>query len=290
MSLKTVNTLKVVKTIDEVRQLVNAERKNGKAIGFVPTMGYLHEGHLSLMQEARRQMDYVVVSIFVNPTQFGPNEDLASYPRDLARDLELCESVGVDLVFAPEVSEMYPEGYSTYVECEGDMTQKLCGASRPSHFKGVTSVVCKLFNIVKPDQAFFGQKDAQQVAVIEKMVRDLSLDVAIIPCPIVRESDGLAMSSRNSYLSETERQDALVLNRSLMAAKEAIQNGERSATRLINEMRKNIEACPSAVVDYISIVDAKTLEDIENLEADVLVAIAVKIGKTRLIDNFRLNL
>ena len=201
-----------VKTVKELRRLIKAQKSMGHQIGFVPTMGYLHEGHYSLMKAAKVQSDYVVVSIFVNPTQFGPNEDLSAYPRDLERDLMGCEAEGVDLVFAPEVIEMYPEGYSTTVECEGNITKVLCGASRPSHFKGVTSVVAKLFNMVAPDVAYFGQKDAQQVAVIEKMVRELNFDVEIVACPIVREIDGLAMSSRNVYLSKAQRQEALVLS------------------------------------------------------------------------------
>ena len=279
--------MQTVKTISELRSIVKAHKKNGSVIGFVPTMGFLHEGHLSLMKEAKIKTDFVVVSIFVNPTQFGPNEDLASYPRDLARDSELCASVGVDLIFAPEVSEMYAAGYSTYVDCEGNITKQLCGASRPSHFKGVTSVVSKLFNIVQPDFAFFGQKDAQQVAVIEKMVRELDFDLEIISCPIVREKDGLAMSSRNTYLSATERQDALALSRALEHVKVLIANGETQVAVLVQEMRGIIEKSPSAQIDYIQIVDAKTLEGIQILNSDFLVALAVKIGKTRLIDNFR---
>lgn len=279
--------MQTVKTISELRSIVKAHKKNGSVIGFVPTMGFLHEGHLSLMKEAKIKTDFVVVSIFVNPTQFGPNEDLASYPRDLARDSELCASVGVDLIFAPEVSEMYAAGYSTYVDCEGNITKQLCGASRPSHFKGVTSVVSKLFNIVQPDFAFFGQKDAQQVAVIEKMVRELDFDLEIILCPIVREKDGLAMSSRNTYLSATERQDALALSRALEHVKVLIANGETQVAVLVQEMRGIIEKSPSAQIDYIQIVDAKTLEGIQILNSDFLVALAVKIGKTRLIDNFR---
>ncbi len=279
--------MQTVKTISELRSIVKAHKKNGSVIGFVPTMGFLHEGHLSLMKEAKIKTDFVVVSIFVNPTQFGPNEDLASYPRDLARDSELCASVGVDLIFAPEVSEMYAAGYSTYVDCEGNITKQLCGASRPSHFKGVTSVVSKLFNIVQPDFAFFGQKDAQQVAVIEKMARELDFDLEIISCPIVREKDGLAMSSRNTYLSATERQDALALSRALEHVKVLIANGETQVAVLVQEMRGIIEKSPSAQIDYIQIVDAKTLEGIQILNSDFLVALAVKIGKTRLIDNFR---
>lgn len=279
--------MQIVHTVAEVREEIKKQRSKDKTIGFVPTMGFLHEGHLSLMREARMQTDYVVVSIFVNPTQFGPNEDLASYPRDFERDALLCTSAEVDLIFAPSVEEMYPEGYSTFVDCEGEITKRLCGASRPTHFKGVTSVVSKLFNIVLPDKAFFGQKDAQQVAVIEKMVRDLNYNLEIVPCPIVREADGLAMSSRNTYLNESERREALVLSQALKLAKALIDEGERSAEVLIQNMKKKIDESSSATIDYISIVDAGTLDPLETLNDDFLVALAVKIGKTRLIDNFR---
>lgn len=279
--------MQIVHTVAEVREEIKKQRSKDKTIGFVPTMGFLHEGHLSLMREARLQTDYVVVSIFVNPTQFGPNEDLASYPRDFERDASLCTSAEVDLIFAPSVEEMYPEGYSTFVDCEGEITKRLCGASRPTHFKGVTSVVSKLFNIVLPDKAFFGQKDAQQVAVIEKMVRDLNYNLEIVPCPIVREADGLAMSSRNTYLNESERREALVLSQALKLAKALIDEGERSAEVLIQNMKKKIDESSSATIDYISIVDAGTLDPLETLNDDFLVALAVKIGKTRLIDNFR---
>ena len=279
--------MQIVHTVAEVREEIKKQRSKDKTIGFVPTIGFLHEGHLSLMREARLQTDYVVVSIFVNPTQFGPNEDLASYPRDFERDALLCTSAEVDLIFAPSVEEMYPEGYSTFVDCEGEITKRLCGASRPTHFKGVTSVVSKLFNIVLPDKAFFGQKDAQQVAVIEKMVRDLNYNLEIVPCPIVREADGLAMSSRNTYLNESERREALVLSQALKLAKALIDEGERSAEVLIQNMKKKIDESSSATIDYISIVDAGTLDPLETLNDDFLVALAVKIGKTRLIDNFR---
>lgn len=279
--------MQIVKTVSELRAIVKEQKKNGKTVGFVPTMGFLHEGHLSLMIEAKNETDYVVVSIFVNPTQFGPNEDLATYPRDLVRDTALCEGAGVDLIFTPEAQEMYPAGYSTYVDCEGSITKQLCGASRPSHFKGVTSVVSKLFNIVMPDIAFFGQKDAQQVAVIEKMVRELNFDLTIKACPIVREADGLAMSSRNSYLNLEERQAALVLSQALNLAKTAIETGEIKTQPLIEAMRSHIESNPLATIDYVQIVDSSTLENIETLNDDFLVALAVIIGKTRLIDNFR---
>jgi pantoate--beta-alanine ligase len=279
--------MQIVKTVSEIRTIIKEQKKQGKKVGLVPTMGYLHDGHLSLMTEAKKSTDYVVVSIFVNPTQFGPNEDLATYPRDLTRDAALCEGVGVDLIFAPEVDEMYPVGYSTYVDCEGSITKQLCGASRPSHFKGVTSVVAKLFNIVMPDVAFFGQKDAQQVAVIEKMVRELDFYITIKACPIVRESDGLAMSSRNLYLNSEERQAALVLSKALNHAKKAIDTGVTSTETLKDDMRRIIESSPHAVIDYVQIVDSRTLEGIDVLSDDFLVALAVKIGKTRLIDNIR---
>ena len=279
----------VVKTINEVRQFVKEARLKGMTIGFVPTMGFLHEGHLSLMREAKAQTDYVVVSIFVNPTQFGPTEDLATYPRDLPRDQMLCESVGVDLIFAPEVDEMYPAGHSTIVDCEGPITKQLCGASRPTHFKGVTSVVAKLFNITLPDKAFFGQKDAQQVAVIEKMVKELNFDVEIVPCPIVREEDGLAMSSRNTYLDAEARRQALVLSQSLNAAKASIDAGETRVSELIALIRETIQQAPMAEIDYVQIVDATTLLAIDELNDDTLIALAVKFGKTRLIDNLRIR-
>lgn len=279
--------MKTVNTISEVRAFVQEKRSAGKIIGFVPTMGYLHEGHASLMKAAKAKCDIVIVSIFVNPTQFGPGEDLETYPRDLVRDQNTCEAVGVDLVFAPEATEMYPEGYSTYVDCEGEITKQLCGASRPTHFKGVTSVVAKLFNIVQPDFAFFGQKDAQQVAVIEKMVRDLNMTVKIVPCPIVRESDGLAMSSRNTYLSVEQRKDALVLSQSLEIAKNKIQNGERDANRIKSAIRDHITSSPLAEIDYVSLVDVKTLLPLTVIEDEFLIALAVKFGKTRLIDNYR---
>jgi len=280
--------MNVYHTVNAVRSAVKEARHAHKTIGLVPTMGFLHEGHLSLMKRAKKENDIVIVSIFVNPTQFGPNEDLASYPRDLERDMALCESVGVDLIFNPTVEEMYPEGYSTYVNCEGTITATLCGASRAGHFKGVTSVVSKLFNITLPDRAYFGQKDAQQVAVIEKMVRDLNFAVEIIPCEIIREEDGLALSSRNTYLSDEERQEALVLSQALTMAQDAIKSGERNAKTLIEKMKRHILLAPSAEIDYIQVVSAKTLEDLETLKGDVLIAMAVKIGKPRLIDNLRI--
>lgn len=278
----------VVKKIAELRKLVKAEKKDGKIIGFVPTMGYLHDGHKSLMIEAKDNCDIVVVSIFVNPTQFGEGEDLESYPRDLDRDREICRGAGVDIIFSPEVDDMYDGNYSTYVECHGGITKTLCGAYRDGHFRGVTSVVAKLFNIVSPDKAYFGQKDAQQVAVIEKMVRELNFDIEVVPCPIVREEDGLALSSRNTYLTEDERQEALVLSQSLKKAKELIEFGEKSAKIVVEEMMKIIDKAKSSEIDYIQIVDAKTLVDLDEINGEILIAMAVKIGKPRLIDNMRM--
>lgn len=282
--------MKTVKCISELKDIVKSVKMSGQTIGLVPTMGYFHEGHLSLMKRAKSESDFVIVSLFVNPTQFGPNEDFEAYPRDLDRDLSLCRETGVDVVFAPEVIEMYPEGYSTYVDCEGGITKALCGKSRPGHFKGVTSVVTKLFNLAEPDKAFFGQKDAQQVAVIEKMVRDLNMTVCIVPCDIVREEDGLAMSSRNVYLSKDERQEALVLSQALNLAEALIANGERSAQVVKAAMMAHIETAKSATIDYVSIVSSKTLEDIDVISGDILMALAVKVGKPRLIDNRRIKL
>ncbi|MFZ5817373.1 MAG: pantoate--beta-alanine ligase [Bacillota bacterium] len=281
--------MQLVCSIAEVRQAVAAARAAGKRIGFVPTMGYLHEGHLTLMRRARQESDFVVVSIFVNPTQFGPNEDFARYPRDIERDKALCASVPVDLIFHPDVSEMYPQPYRTTVRVSG-LTDTLCGASRPGHFDGVATVVTKLFNIVKPDLAFFGQKDAQQVAVIQRMAADLNMDLQIIPVPTVREPDGLAMSSRNTYLSPEERQAALVLSRSLRMAQERVREGERDMAALQAAMRAMIAAEPLADIDYVSIVDHATLQPVERLEGRALAAVAVRFGKTRLIDNVILEL
>lgn len=281
--------MKILNTIKDIKVETRKARKNNKSVGFVPTMGFLHEGHLSLVKRAKEENDLVIVSIFVNPTQFGPGEDFESYPRDLERDSKLVESMGADIVFAPETSEMYPDGCSTYVGIEGDITKQLCGASRPGHFTGVTTVVSKLFNIVTPDRAYFGQKDAQQVAVIKKMVRDLHFDTEIVPCPIVREKDGLAMSSRNIYLNEDERRAAIILSKSLSNAEEVIKKGELDASKLSDFIINNINSEPLAEVDYVEIVNAKTLESIRKIKDDVLIALAVKIGKARLIDNIRLE-
>lgn len=275
----------IVNTIEEVRRYVKQWRMEGKTIGFVPTMGYLHEGHRSLIERADKDNDIVVVSIFVNPTQFGPNEDLESYPRDLQRDSEVCKEAGADLIFNPEPSKMYEDNASTSVKVEG-LSEELCGRSRPVHFGGVCLVVSKLFNIVLPDRAYFGQKDAQQLAIIKKMVRDLNFPVEIIGCPIVREKDGLAKSSRNTYLSETEREAALVLNRALLKGREAIEGGERDALAVKKIITEVIKQEPLAKIDYVEIVDFDTIRKTDNIDKNVLVAIAVFIGKTRLIDNF----
>ncbi|SHH24811.1 pantoate--beta-alanine ligase [Caloranaerobacter azorensis DSM 13643] len=276
--------MKIIKSIEEMKSIISDEKSKGKSIGLVPTMGYLHDGHLSLMRRARKENDVVVASIFVNPKQFGQGEDYEVYPRDIERDSKLADSVGVDYIFAPEVKEMYPEGYNTYVEVLG-VTDKLCGASRPGHFRGVTTVVTKLFNIVTPDKAYFGQKDAQQVYVVRQMVRDLNMDVNIISCPIVREHDGLAMSSRNTYLSEEERRQALVLSKSLFWAEDMINKGERDAKTLIEGIKSMINEMPLADIDYVEIIDYDTFREVEKLKGNILIALAVRIGKTRLIDN-----
>ncbi|MGI6467606.1 MAG: pantoate--beta-alanine ligase [Syntrophomonadaceae bacterium] len=261
------------------------QKKAGKSIGLVPTMGYLHEGHLALVEQARKQCDTVVVSIFVNPIQFGAGEDFDTYPRDLSRDQALLEEKRVDALFAPSISEMYPAGYHTFVEVGGEITAKLCGASRPGHFKGVATVVSKLFNICLPDKAYFGQKDAQQAMVIEKMVRELNFPIEIVRVPIVREADGLAKSSRNVYLDAEQRKQALVLSKALAEAHSRIKQGERDVARLKEIMRAVIAASPQANIDYVEIYDAADLSDVEQVDRNVLIALAVKIGSTRLIDN-----
>ncbi|HOJ78062.1 MAG TPA: pantoate--beta-alanine ligase [Bacillota bacterium] len=275
-------------TIKESRRIIEAWRSEGLTIGFVPTMGYLHDGHKSLIERARLENDKVVVSIFVNPIQFGPNEDLTTYPRDLERDRQICEAAGVDLIFAPSVTEMYPEKNLVYIDALilGD---RLCGAKREGHFRGVCTVVAKLFNIITPERAYFGEKDAQQLAIIEQMTKDLNFDVQIVPCPIVREPDGLAMSSRNTYLSTGERQAALILSKALSVAKNLINAGERNAKVIYQKIEEVIKTEALARIDYIEIVDAKLLQPVTIIDQPVLVAIAVFIGKTRLIDNFFLR-
>lgn len=274
----------VIHQTDEMQQRCLQLRANGKSISFVPTMGFLHEGHLSLLREGRKRGDVLVLSIFVNPTQFGPNEDLDSYPRDLEKDLELARSVGVDLVWAPLPNQVYPDGYATYVDVEG-LTGFLCGASRPGHFRGVTTVVCKLLNVVQPNAAFFGQKDFQQLAVIQRMVTDLNVPVEIVGLPIVREADGLAMSSRNVYLSADLRQQALVLSRSIVSAQGLAQSGETVSRTILDTLQNMIEAQPDARIDYLQICHRSSLEEQERVDRDSVLLMAVYIGNTRLIDN-----
>lgn len=279
----------IIKTIKELDAQLAPYRNEGKTIGFVPTMGFLHEGHLSLIRRAKAENDIVVVSDFVNPTQFAPNEDFESYPRDIVRDEELATSAGADFIFHPSVSEIYPEGSSTLVEVEGDITKVLCGESRPSHFKGVTTVVAILFNIVKANKAYFGQKDAQQVAVLLQMVRDLHMNIELVVCPIIREEDGLAMSSRNTYLSDEARKQSVVLNQSLLLAEGVFNNGENSTNKLIKIIADKINEMPLAEIDYVSIYDYPSLKVITKINQQALAAVAVKFGNTRLIDNIILK-
>jgi len=277
--------MQLIEKISDMKEYSLKVRKEGKTIGFVPTMGYLHEGHLSLIRAARKECDAVVVSIFVNPMQFGPKEHFKEYPRDLERDKGLAGEAGADIVFYPSSEEMYSEGFSTFVNVEGRYTETLCAFSRPGHFKGVATVVLKLLNIVSPDVSYFGQKDAQQAAVIKKMIKDLNMDTDIRIMPIVREDDGLAMSSRNVYLSEDERRQALNLYRSLEKAKEMVCGGEASSTAIKSEMKRIIEEGKDLKIDYIETVDADSLEPVETVKENTLIAVAVFIGKTRLIDN-----
>jgi pantoate--beta-alanine ligase len=276
--------MEVIKTIKEMKERASQARGAGKIIAFVPTMGYFHEGHLSLMREGRRRGDLLVVSLFVNPTQFAPHEDFKSYPRDFERDRKMTEDVGVDILFAPEVSEMYPPDHQTVVRVE-KVTQNLCGKSRPIHFQGVTTVVLMLFEIVMPHLAIFGEKDYQQLITIQQMVRDLHMSVEVLGMPTIRESDGLAMSSRNTYLLPEERKAALSLYRSLQKAKELLQKGERKPDRILHEMKGILQSEPLVRIDYIQICDAYTLQDVDRIEGDVVVALAAYLGKTRLIDN-----
>lgn len=275
----------LIKEINELKTNLEKHKKANKKIGLVPTMGYLHEGHLSLIKRAKKENDIIVVSIFVNPTQFAPNEDFDSYPRDIDRDYKLAMEAGADIIFNPEADEIYIEGASTYVNVEGEVTKKLCGASRPTHFKGVTTIVNILFNIVLPNSAYFGQKDAQQAIIIKRMVRDLHMDINIVICPIVREKDGLAMSSRNIYLSVEERKQALVLNRSLQLALDKYNKGEKKINILKNLITNEIQKMELAKIDYIEIFDLENLNEIEEIQKGALGAVAVNFGKTRLIDN-----
>ncbi len=274
----------LVKKIDEVRNIINQWKKEGYSVGYVPTMGALHQGHASLIEKAACENDKVIVSVFVNPTQFGPNEDYSTYPRNIEKDLETAAQAGADIVFNPEAGEMYYTNKSTTVTV-GGLTDKLCGAKRPGHFDGVCLVVAKFFNIILPDNAYFGQKDAQQVAVIKRMVRDLNFNITIKVCEIVREEDGLAKSSRNSYLSDEERNAAVILYKSLMLGKTELENGLRNAESIKNIIKNRIETEKLSKIDYVEIVDAETLEQVSEIKSSVLIMLAVYIGKTRLIDN-----
>ncbi len=278
--------LTIAETAAEVRSLVSAWKREGLTIGLVPTMGCLHEGHASLVDQAAASCDRVVVSVFVNPTQFGPNEDFENYPRDFGQDCRLLEEHHADLVFHPAVSEMYDADAATIVEVQSDMTKQLCGKTRPTHFRGVCTVVAKLFNIVTPDKAFFGQKDAQQLAVVRKMARDLSFGIEVVGCPIIRDSDGLAKSSRNLYLSPEERTAALSISRAIFAGQKLVESGESDVRVILDAISKIISEEPLAVIDYVSAVDGDTLLPVEVVRENVLFAVAVYIGKTRLIDNF----
>jgi pantoate--beta-alanine ligase len=280
--------MQVARDIASSRTAVAAARRDGRRIGCVPTMGALHVAHLSLMEAAKRDGTFLVVTLFVNPTQFGPNEDFASYPRNEAGDLAACERVGADLVFIPLVEEMYPPGAATSVHV-AKLTETLCGADRPGHFDGVSTVVTKLFNIVQPDVAYFGQKDAQQLAVIRRMTRDLDLPIEIVGCPTVREPDGLAVSSRNAYLSEPQRKQATCLYRALTEAKTRIASGETDPTAITAAMRQTVSAAGPANIDYISVVDPESMQPVRRIERPVLIALAVRIGTTRLIDNLQVD-
>lgn len=277
--------MQIAYTVKEVREQVKAWRKEGLSVGLVPTMGYLHEGHASLIKKAVEDNDRVVTSIFVNPTQFAPTEDLEAYPRDMEKDSKLCETLGVDLIFHPEPEEMYAPDFCTWVDMDV-LSKTLCGKSRPIHFRGVCTVVSKLFHIVTPDRAYFGQKDAQQLAIIRRMVRDLNMDIEIVGCPIVREEDGLAKSSRNTYLNEEERKAALILSQSIFLGQKMVQEGETDTAKIKAVMVEKIQSEPLARIDYVEIVDGLSMQPVDTVQSPTLAAIAVYIGKTRLIDNF----
>jgi pantoate--beta-alanine ligase len=277
--------MRIIKSAKEMQSFSETLRNQGKRIAFVPTMGYFHEGHLNLMREGRQRGDRVVISIYVNPTQFGPNEDFEQYPRDFERDLTMAESVGVDVIYYPSNQEMYPPNYQTYITVEG-VTDNLCGLSRPGHFRGVATVCAKLFNAVKPHIAIFGKKDFQQLTTIKRMVQDLNLDLEIIGMATTREPDGLAMSSRNIYLSAEERKSALSLSRSLKMAKQLYEQGERDAAVIVGKIKRQIESNPYTRIDYVQICDTTTMKDVARLEGECVVALAVRVGKTRLIDNY----
>ena len=277
--------MKIINSVREMQEFSESFRVKGKTIALVPTMGFFHKGHLLLMEEGKKKADLLVISIFVNPTQFGVGEDFEKYPKDWDKDKEMAEGVGVDVIFAPSSSDMYPKGYQTYVNVE-EVTKNLCGFSRPTHFRGVTTVVAKLFNIIKPHIALFGEKDFQQLATIKQMVEDLNFDMEIKGIPTVREKDGLAMSSRNTYLNSKEREAALSLNRSMRRARDLYEAGERGVDRLLQEVRGAIDAEDLTEIDYIKICDSRTLEEIKRIERDAVLAMAVKVGNTRLIDNY----
>lgn len=268
-----------------MRDFLGKENNSSKTVGLVPTMGFLHEGHLSLIRQAKKENNLVVVSVFINPTQFGPNEDFETYPRDVERDVKLAYEAGANVIFNPSADEMYPQGSSSWVSVDGNVTSVLCGASRPTHFKGVTTVVNMLFNIVKPNRAYFGQKDAQQAAVLSKMVCDLHIDVELVVCPIVRENDGVAMSSRNTYLSSEERSQAVILHKALNLVLDAFKDGETTVNVLIKLISDTITTMPLANIDYVKIYSYPTLVEIEKVEQNAIAAVAVRFGKTRLIDN-----
>ena len=280
--------MEIVKTVGEIRDIVKAWRREGLTVGLVPTMGYLHEGHQSLIARSAAQNDRTVVSVFVNPIQFGPNEDLEAYPRDIERDKAAVVAAGGDVIFHPEPEEMYPPHFTSFVDTT-ETTELLCGAVRPVHFRGVCTVVSKLFNIVQPDRAYLGQKDAQQLATIKRFVRDLNFDIEIVPCPIVREEDGLAKSSRNTYLNPQERKAALILSKSLTIGRQLVEAGERDANVVATAIRQHLETEPLAKVDYVEVVNFETVQRVNRIAGETLVAIAVYIGKTRLIDNFIVN-
>lgn len=280
--------MKVYRSASSLTKKVFEMKKHGETIGLVPTMGSLHEGHMSIIRKAKKDTDRVIVSIFVNPSQFGPKEDFKKYPRAIKRDLALCGREGVDIIFTPEAGQMYPDGYATYVNVER-ISDVLCGASRPGHFRGVNTVVAKLFNITMPDVAYFGQKDAQQAIIIKKMAKDLNMSVKIKVMPIVREKDGLAMSSRNVYLDRKERNRSQSIYKSLKSAKELFNSGEKDSKKIINKIKRVIDNQPGTKIDYVAIVDTKDLKDIKRISGEALVAVAVWIGRTRLIDNIMLN-
>jgi len=280
--------MKLIRSPLEMNKIISQAKRKNNIIGFVPTMGALHAGHLSLVKQAVKESDLTIVSIYVNPKQFGAGEDLKQYPRFVKKDIKLCRSLGVNFLFLPNDKAMYPQGYSTFVDVEG-LSRKLCGAFRPGHFKGVSSIVAKLLNIVTPDILYLGQKDAQQAIIIKRLVQDLNFRVKVKVMPIVRAKDGLALSSRNVYLSKKERNDSLVLYKALLLAKSMFDNGQRNSTRIVARMKQLVSNKKPLKIDYISIVDPVSLENVKKINQDCLVAIAVKIGKIRLIDNIRLN-